>query len=218
MIFDDLVKTTKDMQDLQKKNAIQKNKNMQEATDTRYRLLLTEVNRFIATIKYLYTDIKIQKNTGVLASTSELLALLETTVESGLASQDDVSSAESSFKTIQNDMKKEWSKQYSDLTGSTISTLEAITDIDSESVTSCLQKIQPAETWDTDIKIYQTMSTGLSAADQLITSLGLDNGIITFLRNTNAGKATLRDLDDKVLAWIRNEQLESKIRISFVKK
>jgi len=218
MIFDDLVKTTKDMQDLQKKNAIQKNKNMQEATDTKYRLLLTQVNRFIATIKYLYTDVKIQKNTGVLASTSELLALLETTVESGLASQDDVSSAESSFKTIQNDMKKEWSKQYPDLTGSTASTLEAITGIDSERVTSCLQKIQPAETWDTDIKKYQTMSTGLSEADQLITSLGLDNGIITFLRNTNAGKATLRDLDDKVLAWIRNEQLESKIRISFVKK
>ena len=30
-------------------------------------------------------------------------------------------------------------------------------------------------------------------------------------------KATLHDLNDKVLAWIRNEHLEKKIRISFMK-
>ena len=186
--------------------------------DTKYRLLLTQVNCFIATIKYLYTDVKLQKNEGILASTSQVLALFERAVESGLASQEEVLSAESSFKTIQSDMKKEWPKQYLDLAGSTISTLEAIKGIDPESVTSCLQKIQPAETWNVDIKKYQIMSAGLSEADQLITSLGLDTEIIAFLRNTNAGKATLKDLDDKVLAWIRNEQLENKIQISFVKR
>lgn len=218
MIFDDLVKTTKDMQDLQKRTAIQKNKDLQVAIDTKYRLLLTQVNQFVTTIEYLYTDSNVQKNSEILASTSELLTLLETAVESGFASHKDVSSAETSFKSIQGEMKKEWLKQYTDLTDPTVSTLEAIKGIDSESVTSCLQKIQSAETWSTDVKKYQTMCTGLSDANQLIVSLGLDDGIITFLQNTNAGKATLKDLDDKVLAWISNEQLESKIRISFVKK
>ena len=47
--------------------------------------------------------------------------------------------------------------------------------------------------------------------------LGLDDEIIAFLQNTNSGRATLQDLNDKVLAWIRDEQLERKIRISFVK-
>jgi hypothetical protein len=218
MIFEDLVKTTKDMQDLQRRASIQKNKDLQEATDAKYRLLLIQVNKFVATVEYLYTVARIEKNKEVISSTIELLTLLELAVESGFASQDNVSTAETSYKNIQNEMKKDWQKQYSNLTSSTVSTLEAIKGIDAESVSNCLQKIQPAENWDTNVKKYQTMNTGLNEADQLITSLGLDDGIISFLQNTNAGLATLKDLDDKVLAWIRDEQLESKIRISFVKK
>ncbi len=218
MIFEYLVKTTKDMQDLQKRAAIQKNRDLQESTDAKYRLLLTRVNQFVATIEYLYTLAKIEKNKEIISSTIELLTLLESAVESGFATQDNVSIAETSYKDIQSEMKKDWQKQYFNLTSSTVSTLEAIKGIDAESVSNCLQKIQPAENWDTDVKKYQTMNTGLNEADQLIASLGLDDGIISFLQNTNAGRATLKDLDDKVLAWIRDEQLESKIRISFVKK
>ena len=56
-------------------------------------------------------------------------------------------------------------------------------------------------------------------ADQLILRLGLDTEIIQFLQSTNSGRATLKDLNDKVLEWLRkNENLEGKIRISVRKK
>jgi len=218
MIFEDLVKITKDMHDLQKRVAIQKNKDLQESTDIKYRLLLTQVNQFVVTIEYLYTAVKIEKNKEIIFSMIELLKLLESAIESGFASQDNVSTAETSYKNIHSEMKKDWQKQYSNLTSSTVSTLDAIKGIAAESVSNCLQKIQTAENWDTDVKKYQKMSTGLNEADQLIASLGLDNEIISFLQNTNAGRATLKDLNDKVLVWIREERLESKIRISFVNK
>lgn len=114
-------------------------------------------------------------------------------------------------------MKKEWSKQYANLTRATVSTLEAIRGINPNNVGRCLQKIQPAENWDLDVEKYQTMHNGLKEADHLIMELGLDDEIITFLQNTNTGRATLQDLNDKVLDWIRDEQLEKKLRISFVK-
>lgn len=217
MIFEDLVTTTKAMQDLQRKTAIKNNKDLQEITDTKYRVLLTQVNLFVVTIEYLYSDVNVHKNDEILTSMSELLGALEKVVETGFASRDEVTNAENSFKTIQGNMRKEWSKQYADITGSTVSTLEAIRGIDPENVGSCLQKIQPAESWELDVKKYKTMSSGLVDADELIVSLGLDDEIITFLQNTNSGKATLRDLNDKVLSWIREENLEGKIRISFVK-
>lgn len=217
MIFEDLVTTTNAMQDLQRKIAIKKNKDMQEITDTKYRVLLMQVNLFIVTIEYLYTVVKVQKNDEILISMSELLSSLEKVVESGLASQNEVLNAENSFKIIQGNMKKEWLKHYVDMTGDTVSTLEAIREIDSEKVGSCLQKIQQAERWELDVKRFRTMSSGLDDAEQLIERLGLDDNIITFLQKTNFGKATLRDLNDKVLAWIRDENLEGKIRISFVK-
>ena len=143
--------------------------------------------------------------------------VLEQIVASGLASPDGIINADNTFKTLQSRMKKEWSKQYADLTGATVSTLEAIRGIDPDNVGSCLRKIQPAENWDLDVERYKTMHNGLNEADYLIMELGLDDEIIAFLQNTNSGRATLQDLNDKVLAWIRDEQLERKIRISFVK-
>ena len=143
--------------------------------------------------------------------------VLEQIVASGLASPDGIINADNTFKTLQSSMKKEWSKQYADLTSATVSTLEAIRGIDPDNVGRCLQKIQPAENWDLDVERYKTMHNGLNEADYLIMELGLDDEIIAFLQNTNSGRATLQDLNDKVLAWIRDEQLERKIRISFVK-
>ena len=217
MIFDDLVTTTKAMQDLQKKTAIKNNKAMQDNADTKYRLLLNQVNHFVDVIVYLYTDLSVPKNHEILISTSELMNVLEQIVASGLASPDGIINADNTFKTLQNRMKKVWSKQYVDLTGATVSTLEAIRGIDPDNVGSCLQKIQPAENWNLDVERYQTMHNGLNEADHLIMELGLYDEIITFLQNTNSGRATLQDLNDKVLAWIRDERLERKIRISFVK-
>lgn len=217
MIFEDLVTTTKAIQDLQKRITIKNNKVMQENTDTKYRLLLTQANNFVNVVDYLYSDLCVNKNDDILMSLAELMTALEQIVESGLASQDGVVNADSAFKSIQVNMKKEWVKLYSDLTGGTVSTLDAIRGIDPDNVGACLQKIQPAESWDLDVKKYKAMKAGLDDADQLIISLGLDDEIISFLQNTNSGKATLFDLNDNVLAWIRDEKLERKIRISFVR-
>lgn len=217
MIFDDLVTTIKAMQDLQKKTAIKNNKAMQDNADIKYRLLLTQVNQFVDVIMYLYTDLNVPKNHEILMSTSELMNVLEQIVVSGSASPDGIINAGNTFKTLQSSMKKEWSRQYVDLTGATVSTLEAIREIDPDNVGSCLQKIQPAENWDLDVERYKIMHNGLNEADHLIIELGLDDEIITFLRNTNSARATLQDLNDRVLAWIRAEHLEKKIRISFMK-
>lgn len=217
MIFDDLVTTVKAMQDLQKKIAIKNNKTMQDNADDKYRSLLSQANHFVEVIVYLYTNLSLPKNQEIWMATSELMNVLEQIVASGLASPDGIINADNTFKNLQSSMKKEWSKQYVDLTGATVSTLEAIRGIDPDNVGSCLQKIQLAKNWDLNVERYQTMHNGLNEADHLIMELGLDNEIITFLQNTNSGRATLQDLNDKVLAWIRDEQLERKIRISFVK-
>lgn len=149
MIFDDLVTTTKAMQDLKKKTAVKNNKAMQDNADTKYSLLLTQANHFVDVITYLYTELSVQKNHEILMSTSELMNALEQIVASGLASPDGITNADNTFKTLQSSMKKEWSKQYTDLTGATVSTLEAIKGIDPGNVGSCLQKsnLQRIGTW-----------------------------------------------------------------------
>ena len=207
MIFDELVVTINALDNLKKKTDLKNNKALQDNTDAKYRLLLSQTNSYISTIEYVYTNVPYAKNIEILTATLELLDNLEK-----------VSKAENVYKTLCTTIKKEWSKKYSDLTGSTISTLEAIKGIDSENVNACLQKIQTASEWDVGIDRFKNMLQGIASAEQLIQKLGLDDEIILFLQNTNAGKATLLDLNDKVLNWIRSEKLENKIRISFVRK
>lgn len=218
MIFDELVVSTNALNDLKRKTDLKNNKALQDNTDARYRVLLSQTNTFVSTIDYLYTNVQTAKNFEILQATLELLRSLEKVIESGLASQDEVTKAENAYKNILINMKKEWTKQYANISGATISTLEAIKGIDSENVTACLQKIQAAEEWDVGVNRLQNMMLGIRSAEQLIQKLGLDDEIILFLQNTNAGKATLKDLNGKVLNWIRGEGLESKIRISFVRK
>ncbi len=217
MIFDELVATTNSLNELKRKTDMKNNKAQQDNTDARYRLLLTQTISFVATTDYLFNNTPSEKSAEIIASTLELLRSQEKAIESGLANQDEVVKAEAVYKTLQANMKKEWAKQYARITGATISTLEAIKGIDSENVSACLQKIQAAESWDIGVGRFQSMMTGIESADQLINKLGLDDETILFLRNTNAGKATLKDLNDKVLNWIRSENLENKIRISFVR-
>ena len=217
MIFQDLAKTTQDMQSLQKRVAIHKNKSAQDATDIKYRLLLTQVNKCVETIEFLDSELSLSTDSSTIANMENILSNLEECVSSGLAESDSVNKAENSFKTLQTDMKKTWSKQYTDITGSTVSTLEAIRGISEEKVNACLEKIQEAGTWDLNLLQYQKMQEGLQEANSLIESMGLDDDIRSFLQRTTDGKATLFDLTDKVLQWIREEKLENKIRISFVR-
>lgn len=217
MIFDDLLTTTKDMQNLQRKKVLKDGKDKQNNIDTRYRILLTNVNSFVDVLVYLYAKVGLSVNNEVLISLSALMNDMEQVIAEGLASNEGVVEAEKSFHTLQNTMKKEWAKQYAECTGAAVSTLEAIKGIASDRVNVCLEKIKSAEVWELNVKNFEKMSEGLDDADQLIIGLGLDDEIIVFLQNTNSGRATLQDLNDKVLTWIRKEELEPKIRISFVK-
>ena len=41
----------------------------------------------------------------------------------------------------------------------------------------------------------------------------MDDEITDFLKNVNSGNATLLDLNENILAWLRKENFEGKIKI-----
>lgn len=61
------------------------------------------------------------------------------------------------------------------------------------------------------------MKSAIDEAEKLIDSLGLDEEIKTFLSKIRNGKATLEDIfsaDDKILNWIKKENLQRKMYVS----
>ncbi len=217
MIFNDLVVTTKALQELQRKTQIKNNKERQDNAEVKYRIMLTQTNQLVEIISYLKKNSSFSVNKEVVSQLDNLLDEFEIAVSDGMVAADKITSLDNSLKVVQNNAKKDWPKQFSEIAGSTISTLEAIKGINTDGVDSCLEKINSAQNWELNIKNYQSMNEGIQDAKKIIAKLGLDDEIITFLANTNSGKATINDLSDKVLNWIKSEKLESKIRVSFVK-
>lgn len=216
MMIDTLNKKIKEMKELRQREERRDNKAAQEILDRKFKQLTEQIHQLMIALQYAKANMQFQLNETVLTDLENLLNTHKDTIRSGLAEKDLVSKVETDMKSIQQSIKKEWSKQYTTLTNSTISTLKVIVGIDSEHVTKCLEGIAKGENWTTNINAFETMSKSLSNANALIVGLGLDQQIIAFLQKMNKGKATVKDLDEKVLDWLKSESLDKKVRLSFI--
>lgn len=217
MIFEELSKTTKDMQDLQRKISIQKNQDEQNATDNKFRMILVQLDKTIDAIEYLHSNMNVNSDDEILASTVRILTVLEKSIENDVAEKEKVDSADKGYKSLQMELKKTWTKQFEQLTAFTLGTLNVIQGINPEKVSACISRIQAAKIWDNNLSQLQGMKMAMDEAEQLIDSLGLDDEIKSFLSKIRNGKATLEDIfsaDDKILNWIRKENLQSKMYVS----
>lgn len=216
MMIDVLSKRIKDMKDLRQREEQKDNKVAQDALDLRYKLLTTQIHSMMLALQHTKENLQFQLSDAILSDLENLLTELKAVIRSGFAEKEAINQAETDFKNIQQNIKKEWSKQYSFLTNATISTLQVISGIESERVSKCLAGIAKGAVWTTSIGDFKTMDHSLSDAKTLINGLGLDQQIIAFLQKMNNGKATVIDLDDNVLRWLKEESLDKRVKLSFV--
>ena len=216
MICDILDRKMKEMREVRRREEIRDNQAEQEIIDRRFKTLVASLHQTMTALEYTKREAQFQLSGSILNDIENIFIFLQNAVRSGFAERDDVVKAETVLKTIQANVKKEWSKKYTDLTVATVSTLKVIAGIDSEKVLKCLEDISKGEVWSADIRNYTLMLSGLSEAKTLIDGLGLDQEIITFLQTMNSGKATLTDLSDKVFMWLRTESFDKRVRLSFI--
>ena len=216
MMIDVLNKRIKEMKDLRQREERRDNKVAQDALDVRYKTLTTQVHSLMMALQHTKANMQFQLEDIVLSDLENLSTKLKAVIGSGYAEKDAIGQAESSLKAIQLNIKKEWSKHYSNLTNATISTLQVISGIEPEQVPKCLEGIAKGAVWTTSIGDFKRMEQSLSDAKSLIEGLGLDQEIIMFLQKMNNGKATLIDLNDNVLYWLKKESLDKRVKLSFM--
>lgn len=215
MVIDVLDKKIKEMKDLRQREERRDNKAAQDAIDLRFKTLTDQIHKLVLALQFTKTNMKFQLSDQVLDDLNTLLVEHKETVRSGYADKDAVTKSEGDLKTILSNVRKEWSKQYAALTNATVSTLKVIAGIDSDQVSKCLAGIARGEAWTVNVNEFAAMNKSLSDANTLIAGLGLDNQIISFLQKMNGGKATVVDLDEKVLKWLKDESLDKRVKLSF---
>ena len=180
-------------------------------------MLLVQLDKTIDAIEYLYSSMNINSDDEILTSTVNILTTLEESIENDVAEKEKVDSADKSYKSLQTELKKTWPKQFEQLTTFTLGTLNVIQGINPEKVSACISRIQAAKIWENSISQLQDMNIAINEAEQLIDSLGLDDEIKSFLSKIRNGEATLDDIfstDNKIINWIRKENLQSKMYVS----
>ena len=216
MMIDILDKSIKDMKDLRQREERRDNKAAQETLDQRFSVLTNQIHSLMLALQYTKEEMQFQLNDQILMELESLLQESKGIVESGFAEKDPIAQMENAHKTVQHNIKKDWSKYYSSMTNSTKSTLQVISGIDAEKVAKCLEGIAKGASWTTSIENFKAMNQSLAEAKDLIDGLGLDQQIIVFLQKMNNGKATVTDLDENVLRWLRDESLDKRVKLSFV--
>lgn len=216
MMIDILDKSIKDMKDLRQREERRDNKAAQETLDQRFSVLTNQIHSLMLALQYTKEEMQFQLNDQILIELESLLQESKGIVESGFAEKDPIAQMENAHKTVQQNIKKDWSKHYSSMTNSTKSTLQVISGIDTEKVAKCLEGIAKGASWTTSIENFKAMNRSLAEAKDLIDGLGLDQQIIVFLQKMNNGKATVTDLDENVLRCLRDESLDKRVKLSFV--
>ena len=218
MIFDRIDRKIKDMKNLKDQELRKKNRQKQVEIDQRYDSLVSQVQKCSLTLAYARDYLQFPISETVKLELQNLLGNLTSIVSDGCADEDSVLKAESDFKIAQGNIKKDWGKHFVNYTSTTVNTLRVISGIDPERINKCIAEIKAAETWTEDKSILDTLQKAINSADGLIRSLKMDQATISFLTKMTSGKATIADLDENILKWIRAEGLERKIRITFLPK
>ena len=193
-----------------------KNQEQQVKNDNKYQELVHQVTHLCYAVHYAQETFSFQyqpQNTLL-----EILTDLQTVAIKGTVDEDSISQGSRKIRPIQEQLKKEWAKCYPLVVGSVTSTLRIIQKIDPTQVSKCLLDIQSAAVWqndDSDLPHLKTLSNALYNSNAIIERLGLDQEITTFLTKVSSRTATLDDLSDGILAWIRRENLSDKIMVSF---
>ena len=206
----------KEMKELRRLETIKANLKQQEATDIKYHNLVVQVKSFIDILRYLHNDLGFEISDSYKSVINSLLLKLQEVIKDGYSDKDLVIESENDFKNIQAIIKRDWVKYHSFLTTTTVNTLKIIGGIDSEQVEACLADIKDASAWQNDLGVYKKLKKALDGADSMIEKMSLDQDIIAFLTKMTAGKATLFDLNDEVMDWIKKESLEKRVKLSFV--
>lgn len=210
-----LNKKISEMKVLRQREERRNNKVAQDALDREFKQLTNQIHQLMTALKYTKDNMQFQLSESLLTDLKSLLTAHRDAVRSGFVEKEAVSKVKKDLESVRQSIKKEWSKRYSVLTSSTINMLKVISGINSEHVSKCLERIDKGKNWTTSIDDFELMNQSLADANDLIAGLDLDQQIIDFLLRMRNGKATVADLDEKVLKWLKTESLDKRVRLSF---
>ena len=154
---------------------------------------------------------------------NKVISLLKSSsdaVARGMVQESNANYLQKEVVAIKKVILQEWSEYYHKVADQKINMLQTIKGIapEKEKADYASNKIKLGASWDFKQDNLDKMEKGLQEADEIINSLGFgEDGaeIIAFLKKVASGKASVHDLTPDILNWLMENNMTSKLAVSF---
>lgn len=130
-----------------------------------------------------------------------------------------IKNIESTVDKYYDNLRDHWKEIYRKDTFGTMSILSMLEKLydDSEKILSIRVKVKKIESsWPFLEEDLELMQQGINEANLMISQLKVSSKVQTFLQKVSSGEASIVDLNDEILLWLKDNRFEKKVKLSFI--
>lgn len=187
--------------------------------DYNFKQLVLNLKKTIDEIDLAVNNSDFKPSANVINSLKSSLGMCDKVIQTGAANNLKTQHISMESKKLYAVIRQEWVEYYTESTADILSLLDTVKGIltGEDRVKFAINKIKKAATWNTTVENYNYLKQGLIEANQILSDLDLDENsdILAFFKLVSEGNATIMDLNDEILTWIKEENLADKMFINF---
>ena len=214
MLNDLLIKETQRVKEYADLKTKELNKKKQENIDLNLKKNISTINSTIQLLSTFKDELSFQIDYESMQGLKQFLQEIYTSMDNNSVNQETVTSISQKNELIVTTMGNLWQSFYRDNTNNTIGLLNIVRATNPKVIDSCIHEINLAANLPNKAATIRNLKKQLTTANQIIDNLKLNDAIIEFLKKINSGSATILDLNEQVLIWVKEEKLENKIKLS----
>ena len=224
MLLDKMYETSKKLTQLDKKEKAIQDIEKKIKNDTDYAETVSDVYASMNEIKFAYEKLGYILSSDSLSLIDDCLKKLTTTIEAGVVDEENLNFVKQQLSRKFNPaLNKEWKKFHSQKQSNAIGKLATIGSLvsDADHIKTIRENIKAGEDWKNlsnpvnGKTVLSRLCESIIEVDQLEESLNLNDEVKKFISLVTQGKARITDLNESVIEWIKNENLEDKFAIKF---
>ena len=219
MLIDTLNECIIDMKTVREMETASADTKKQAMLDYDFKQLVLNLKQTVDEVNLAVANSAFRPSDNVISALKSFLGACDKIVQIGAANNATNQYISSESKKLYMVIGKEWEEYYVESTTNILSLLDTVKEIipDQSKAIYAANKIKKAATWNTTVDNYNYLKQGIAEADKILEDLdlGKDSEILAFLKLVSDGKATISNLTDEILVWIKSEGLADKIKVSF---
>lgn len=217
MLIDTLNECIIDMKTVREMETVSADTKKQAIADYNFKQMILSLKQTIDEVNLAVENSEFRPSANVVSALKSFLGACDKVIQTGAANNATTQYISSESKKLYAVIGQEWTLFYTEYTQNTLSLLDTIKGIlkDEKKAIYAANKIKKASAWNSVIENYNFLKQGMDEAEGLLKELGLDEDspILSFLKLVSEGNATILDLTEDILKWIREENLAGKMHI-----